>query len=200
MDSTINKLIRRHTILAVLSVVAIIIIAGGTSYALFISSHENTDDQVIDIGNFDMTLSSSTGQIILSDLYPSNEQSTGSESTYSFTLSNTGTYKISYSIYLKDNTTQFMSISENQSTYGGYAPLTTAYYQYIDFKLDDRTAANLADSYNSASEIIPLLTGTINAGATETHNIKFWLDSSAPNEINGRMIVLNITADGSATS
>lgn len=199
MDGALNKLIKRHAVLTILSVVAVIILVGGTSYALFMTSHDNTRDQVIDIGNFDMTLSSSTGQIIIRDIYPQVESSVGSESTYSFTLSNTGTYKISYSIYLKDVTSEFLSVSANQSTYSKYTQINSNYYRYIDYKLDNRTATNLWTSYNSTSNTMPLLTGTINAGATETHNIKFWLDSSCPNDINGQMIVLNITAEGTAS-
>ena len=199
MNGALNKLIKRHAVLTILSVIAVIIIAGGTSYALFMTSHDNTRDQVIDIGTFDMTLSSSTGQIIIRDIYPSVESSVGSESTYSFTLTNTGTYKISYSIYLKDVTSSFLSVSENQSTYSKYTQINPDYYRYIDYKLDNRTATNLWTSYNSTTEKISLLTGTINAGAAETHNIKFWLDSSCPNDINGQMIVLNITADGTAS-
>ena len=73
MNGALNKLIKRHTVLTILSVIAVIIIAGGTSYALFLTTHDNTRDQVIDIGTFDITLSSSTEKIINRDIYTSIE-------------------------------------------------------------------------------------------------------------------------------
>ena len=73
MKKTLENVIKKHAVIAVFSVLAVVIVVMSTTYAIFNSSHKNNEDQKIDIGTFDVTVTSSTGQIIITDIYPSTE-------------------------------------------------------------------------------------------------------------------------------
>ena len=89
MKKTLEKVIKKHAVIAVFSVLAVVIVVMSTTYAIFNSSHKNNEDQKIDIGTFDVTVTSSTGQIIITDIYPSTESNAKANSTYVYTIENT---------------------------------------------------------------------------------------------------------------
>ncbi len=197
MKKTLENVIKKHAVIAVFSVLAVVIVVMSTTYAIFNSSHKNNEDQKIDIGTFDVTVTSSTGQIIITDIYPSTESKAKANSTYVYTVENTGTYKISYIASLVDNTSAFKA---SHSDYNGYAALPLAQYSNIDYKYDSNTTGNLGSMSSAQGTKMQVGTGTLNPGASETHQIKFWLDENAPNDVIGKMLALQLVVDATATS
>jgi hypothetical protein len=204
MDKTFNKIIKSQVFLSILTVTAVMLLTVGTTYAIFQVDNKNTTNQVISLGTLDATLTSGTGTVTLSDLYPTDMSSIGTDDNkYSFTVKNTGTYALNYEIYLLDNTSSFLT---SNTSYSSYTALSTTYYQYIDYKLDSSTTAkNLSSIYNTSSKHMTLLSGTLSSGASETHTIQFWLDNGdtttngAPNDINGTILALNIYFDATVS-
>ena len=138
MDKSLNKVIKSHLLLTVLSGFAVVLLMSGVTYALFQTEHKNSENQVISVGNLDASLSSTSGTISISDIYPKNSSDLAEgENTYSFTISNTGTYDLEYTIYLSNNTAEFVS---NNSSYSDYTVMGTAYYEYINYRMDNETA------------------------------------------------------------
>ena len=197
MKKTLEKVIKKHAVIAVFSVIAVVIVVMSTTYAIFNSSHKNNEDQKIDIGTFDVTVTSSTGQIIITDIYPSTESNAKANSTYVYTIENTGTYKVSYTASLVDNTTSFKA---GHSDYNSYPALPLAQYSNIDYKYDNTNPGNLGSMSTATGTKIQVGSGTLNPGATETHQIKFWLDNNAPNDVIGKMLALQLVVDATATS
>lgn len=198
MNKSLNKLIKKHTVLSVLTVVAVVMLTFGVSYSIFTTSHENTSDQTIDIGEFDVTLSSSTGQIIVSDLYPTSVDNIGNNNIYSFTVTNNGDYSVYYSMYLTDYTSQFLETGTNATTYSKYTAVTSADYPYLMHKFNSGTANSLNSIYDSSSGHFNLGSNTLAPGGTATYTIQFWLSDTSPNTMIGKIVALNINIDAAA--
>lgn len=201
MDKSFNGVIKKHVVLAVLSVVAVMLMAGGVTYALFQIDHKNTVDQTVAVGTLDVNITSIKGGIVVSDLYPEKaSEITDEDKKYNFTISNTGTYDVRYEVYLKDATDALLT---STTEYSEYKRIASEHYKYINYKLDGDQLFNLASNQRDDKFII--LKGLLRAGASEDHSLQFFLDdgdtteTGAPNEINGSVISLDIYFDGGVT-
>ena len=199
-DKSLNNLIKKHTVIAILSLVAVISTISLVSYSLFTTSHKNTRDQVIDIGDFDVTLSSSTGQIILSDLYPNSDEDLEGLTAYSFTITNTGDYNISYNTYFVDATSAFLNTGNNATTYSKYTQINSSEYQYIKYKFNSNAVNTLGNIYNSTTGHMNLSSGTLAPQGTVTNTIYFWEAQTSPNSMIGKIVSLDLHVDATATS
>ncbi len=191
MNKSMNKVIKSHVVLAVLTVFSVVLLAGGLTYALFQMENPNTENQKIAIGNLSANLSSVSGKIVLNDLYPENAADiTDEDLKYLFTVTNDGDYDIDYEIYLTDETTSFLADSANAS-YSSYKKIVPEHYKYINYKLDGKESfSNLADLETNSKKVI--LTGSLKVGESEDHYLQFFLDQSAPNDIAGSILSVDI--------
>ena len=201
MNKTFDKVIKSHIGLAILSFFAVVLMAGGVSYSLFQIDKKNTTNQTVAVGTLSGELTSITGAIVVNDLYPqSSSEITADGKKYSFTISNTGTYDLNYEIYLKDSTDTLLA---NTTEYASYKRISTSHYQYINYKLDGGNAYNLTANQNGDKFVV--LRGTLKAGASEDHNLQFFLDNKdttttgAPNDISGSVLSLDIYFDAGVT-
>ncbi len=197
MNKAFDKVIKSHIGLAILSFFAVVLMAGGVSYSLFQIDKKNTTNQTVAVGTLSGELTSITGAIVVNDLYPqSASEITADGKKYSFTISNTGTYDLNYEIYLKDATDALLA---NTTEYSSYKRISTSHYQYINYKLDGGNAYNLITNQNGDKFVV--LRGTLKAGASEDHNLQFFLDNKdttttgAPNDISGSVLSLDIYFD-----
>jgi len=201
MNKAFNKVIKSHIGLTVLTVLAVVLLTGGVTYSLFQMEGINSQNQTIAIGTLSTDMTSSSGAIILNDMYPEDANKITDEDTkYTFTISNTGTYTVKYKIYLKDATETFLT---NNANYDEYTKLKSDYYKYINYKLDSGNANNLQSIYQNDKFI--LLEGTLAPNTTEDHYIQFFIDNGdttdtgAPKEITGSILSLDITMDANAS-
>jgi len=198
MNTTINKVLKSHIVLAVLSVFAVVLMAGGVSYSLFQVDKRNTTNQTVAVGTLDANITSIEGGIVVSDLYPESASTVGDDhKKYNFTISNTGTYDIEYTVYLKDATDELLSTTNE---YESYKRISNEHYQYINYKLDGNIVSNLTKKQTGEKFVI--MKGFLKAGASEDHSIQFFLDNKdttttgAPNEIAGSILSLDIYFEG----
>lgn len=197
MNRPVNKLIKTNVFLAILSVLSVILVASGVSYALFKVENKNTENQVIAIGNLSINMTDNNAIEVL-NLYPQTESSLTSEinKIYTFTPSNNGDYTVRYEIYLTDTTS---NVASNYSEYTTLNTLGTNYYQYINFKLDGGEVQNLGSVYNSSTGRMVIMTGELISGQSAgEHTLQFWLSSTAPNDMIGTVLSLDITMEGTA--
>ena len=193
----ISKVIKKNIFLVIISFVAFIMLAIGASYALFFQYDANTTNQIISVGTVDASLSSSTGVLSITNLSPKNYSDLEpNENTYSFTISNTGSYTLQYEVYFTDNTATFIhdcqefgcqDFSDN--------PLESSYFNYINYKLD-----NISSTFSDINSIgkKTIGSGIIMSGEAKTYTIQIWLDSSAPNDVIGKTASFNIKLDALA--
>ena len=200
MNKAIGKVIKSHVLLTVLSVVAVVLMAGGVSYALFQDEKVNTKNQKIAIGNLSADLTSVSGKIVLNDLYPESANDVTEENRqYTFRIMNDGDYDIEYKIYLTDETESLLTTS---TEYSSYKKLIEEHYKYINYKLDGEKLSSLGISREEDKFVV--LKGNLKVGEYEDHYLQFFLDNGdttregAPNDINGSVISLDIYMEAGA--
>ena len=195
MDKTLDKIIKKHIVLTVLTAVAVVCMMITITYGLYQTNHKNTVDQEIAIGSFDVNLTSNSGQITLADLNPGDAPNV----VYTFTTSNSGDYTVAYNVYLTDNTTTFLENGANAQTYADYTKITSENYQYINYSLDNGEAKPLSSVLDSTTGRMTILSGRLEPSFSNDHTIKFSISSNAPNNLQGSILALNITMEASAS-
>ena len=177
----INKLIKKQVMLILATVVLVGTLAVTTSFAVFEETKSNATDQKMTIGNLDVTYTGGSA-ISITDINPMTDSTALS---YTFTIKNTG--NVPYNFKVK--------VVNNPSYTSNLLP-----HQYIRYSLNGGSASVLG----SGQADYELTSGVIEAGATNTYNLRLWVaDASTynlPNSVLGQEIHLKISVEGKAGS
>ena len=182
----INKLIKKQVMLILATVVLVGTLAVTTSFAVFEETKSNATDQKMTIGNLDVTYTGGSA-ISITDINPMTDSTALSKTNniYTFTIKNTG--NVPYNFKVK--------VINNPSYTSNLLP-----HQYIRYSLNNGTASTLG----SGQADYELTSGVIEAGATNTYNLRLWVaDASTyrlPNSALGQEIHLKISVEGKAGS
>ena len=182
----INKLIKKQVILILATVVLLGTLAVTTSFAVFEETKSNATDQKMTIGNLDVTYTGGSA-ISITDINPMTDSTALSKTNniYTFTIKNTGTVPYNFKV----------KVINNPSYTSNLLP-----HQYIRYSLNNGTASTLG----SGQADYELTSGVIEAGATNTYNLRLWVaDASTyrlPNSALGQEIHLKIFVEGKAGS
>ena len=182
----INKLIKKQVILILATVVLLGTLAVTTSLAVFEETKSNATDQKMTIGNLDVTYTGGSA-ISITDINPMTDSTALSKTNniYTFTIKNTGTVPYNFKV----------KVINNPSYTSNLLP-----HQYIRYSLNNGTASTLG----SGQADYELTSGVIEAGATNTYNLRLWVaDASTyrlPNSALGQEIHLKIFVEGKAGS
>ena len=182
----INKLIKKQVMLILATVVLVGTLAVTTSFAVFEETKSNATDQKMTIGNLDVTYTGGSA-ISITDINPMTDSTALSKTNniYTFTIKNTG--NVPYNFKVK--------VINNPSYTSNLLP-----HQYIRYSLNNGTASTLG----SGQADYELTSGVIEAGATNTYNLRLWVADastySLPNSVLGQEIHLKISVEGKAVS
>ena len=182
----INKLIKKQVMLILATVVLVGTLAVTTSFAVFEETKSNATDQKMTIGNLDVTYTGGSA-ISITDINPMTDSTALSKTNniYTFTIKNTGTVPYNFKV----------KVINNPSYTSNLLP-----HQYIRYSLNNGTASTLG----SGQADYELTSGVIEAGATNTYNLRLWVaDASTyrlPNSALGQEIHLKISVEGKAGS
>ena len=182
----INKLIKKQVMLILATVVLVGTLAVTTSFAVFEETKSNATDQKMTIGNLDVTYTGGSA-ISITDINPMTDSTALSKTNniYTFTIKNTG--NVPYNFKVK--------VINNPSYTSNLLP-----HQYIRYSLNNGTASTLGSGQGDYE----LTSGVIEAGATNTYNLRLWVaDASTyrlPNSALGQEIHLKIFVEGKAGS
>ena len=182
----INKLIKKQVMLILATVVLVGTLAVTTSFAVFEETKSNATDQKMTIGNLDVTYTGGSA-ISITDINPMTDSTALSKTNniYTFTIKNTG--NVPYNFKVK--------VINNPSYTSNLLP-----HQYIRYSLNGGSASVLG----SGQADYELTSGVIEAGATNTYNLRLWVaDASTynlPNSVLGQEIHLKISVEGKAGS
>lgn len=177
----IKKIIKKY--IAVLSIAAIVITMAilGISHALFKSSNENTNNQVITTTDLDVTFNSD-GSAITGDILPVTDIEGLAQDGYNVRLNNNINYDIKYNITLYNNEPSnfteelvdhdYVKVSVND---GPVLSLSSFPYQVVDGK-------NIYDIYNNIVE----------SGNEFVDNVKIWIDNDIPVTEDGKYLYLQM--------
>ena len=179
-----QSILKRQTSIILISVIVMVLIIIGVSYSLFMQVDESNDVQVVESGT--LVLSSNKGNTITTNNIPiSDIEGLGSEG-YTFSVKNNGTLGYLYNLYINNKA------SSN--------PLE---YEYIKISFDDGPVTKLSDLEIDSEKGLILLANNYIAPANEegdvvTHNIKVWIEETAPTSIIDKKILLQIDMYGEA--
>ena len=182
----INKLIKKQVMLILATVVLVGTLAVTTSFAVFEETKSNATDQKMTIGNLDVTYTGGSA-ISITDINPMTDSTALSKTNniYTFTIKNTGTVPYNFKV----------KVINNPSYTSNLLP-----HQYIRYSLNNGTASTLG----SGQADYELTSGVIEAGATNTYNLRLWVADastySLPNSVLGQEIHLKISVEGKAGS
>ncbi len=182
----INKLIKKQVMLILATVVLVGTLAVTTSFAVFEETKSNATDQKMTIGDLDVTYTGGAA-ISITDINPMTDSTALSKTNniYTFTIKNTGTVPYNFKV----------KVINNPSYTSNLLP-----HQYIRYSLNNGTASTLG----SGQADYELTSGVIEAGATNTYNLRLWVaDASTyrlPNSALGQEIHLKIFVEGKAGS
>ena len=182
----INKLIKKQVMLILATVVLLGTLAVTTSFAVFEETKSNATDQKMTIGNLDVTYTGGSA-ISITDINPMTDSTALSKTNniYTFTIKNTG--NVPYNFKVK--------VVNNPSYTSNLLP-----HQYIRYSLNGGSASVLG----SGQADYELTSGVIEAGATNTYNLRLWVADastySLPNSVLGQEIHLKIFVEGKAGS
>ena len=166
-----------------IALVAVILAAVGTSYALFKYKIVDGDKFKVLTGNLELSLSDNApnAQIVVDGLLPMKEATGMQQQPYTFTLTNTGTLNSVYTIYI-DNI-----IPENETK------------ERIP---DSLMKANLHNITNDKSYAIDLdgsrilETSMLEPGESNEYELRLWLDENATSDEQGKYYAVKIRIDG----
>jgi len=184
----IRNYYRKRLLVSVLSIAALLVVVSASAYAIFVTRISNTEDQVINVGNLQITYQEGSQIIDIQNVRPMID-SVGREQTnniYNFSIENTGNLAYHYHINLIDNPNFATNILP---------------HQFIRFSLNGGETRVLSD-YNNAN----IFEGVLNPGATQEFTLQIWVGSGnqtdatlgLPNEILGSEIHLKIDIYGRA--
>ena len=182
----INKLIKKQVMLILATVVLVGTLAVTTSFAVFEETKSNATDQKMTIGNLDVTYTGGSA-ISITDINPMTDSTALSKTNniYTFTIKNTGTVPYTFKV----------KVINNPSYTSNLLP-----HQYIRYSLNNGTASTLGSGQGDYE----LTSGVIEAGATNTYNLRLWVADastySLPNSVLGQEIHLKISVEGKAGS
>ena len=182
----INKLIKKQVMLILATVVLVGTLAVTTSFAVFEETKSNATDQKMTIGNLDVTYTGGSA-ISITDINPMTDSTALSKTNniYTFTIKNTGTVPYNFKV----------KVINNPSYTSNLLP-----HQYIRYSLNGGTASVLG----TGQDDYELTSGVIEAGATNTYNLRLWVADastySLPNSALGQEIHLKISVEGKAGS
>ena len=182
----INKLIKKQVMLILATVVLVGTLAVTTSFAVFEETKSNATDQKMTIGDLNVTYTGGAA-ISITDINPMTDSTALSKTNniYTFTIKNTGTVPYNFKV----------KVINNSSYTSNLLP-----HQYIRYSLNNGTASTLGSGQGDYE----LTSGVIEAGATNTYNLRLWVaDASTynlPNSVLGQEIHLKISVEGKAGS
>ena len=184
----LRNYLRQRLIISMVSVIAIVAIISVTSYALFMDVTSNTNDQVLTVGDLQITFIDGSERIDINNIRPMNDSAgrAQSDNIYTFTVNNVGNLAYHYTI----------SILNNPDFTTNLLP-----HQFIRYSLNGGAVNVLGDQTDGI-----VYDAVLNPGASRTFTLQLWVGGGdqtnptlgLPNEALGSEIHLNIEVDGRA--
>jgi len=174
-----SKLFKHQVLITVITVLAIVVSMIGGSYAIFSSTSKADEYNVLKVGKLEISYvdtGDGYGDVLsLNGAYPVSDSEGISSKPYRFNVTNTGTITADFKIKILYDE----SIIEEDGCENNLL-----LQKYIKYQFDNGEPTLLSTkesqdySVYEASNLLP--------GSSEIHEIRIWIDESAPNEILGK--------------
>ena len=171
-------------IMLVVSIVFVLALTIGSSYAYltYISKTGNTTK--IEAGTLALTFNNESNAITMIDALPmSDNQGLDGENEYEFTVENTGSLPASYVITLDNTCVEGKSYTIDGNSINADRCVPSQYIK-VGLKIDSDEYKVLEYNENEASYILDA--GSMNANSSKSYKMKLWLDYDTPNDYNSQ--------------
>ena len=171
-------------IMLVVSIVFVLALTIGSSYAYltYISKTGNTTK--IEAGTLALTFNNESNAITMIDALPmSDNQGLDGENEYEFTVENTGSLPASYVITLDNTCVAGKSYTIDGNSINADRCVPSQYIK-VGLKIDSDEYKVLEYNENEASYILDA--GSMNANSSKSYKMKLWLDYDTPNDYNSQ--------------
>ena len=170
-----------------IALVAIVLAAVGTSYALFRYKILDGDNFRILVGNLELSLSDNmpNSEIVINNLIPMTEINGMNQEGYTFTLTNTGSIDANYTMYLDDIVPDGETKERIDSS-------------LIKVNITNNTT-NVSNTYRLSELTDRVLTkGSLNTSDNKTANytLRIWLDINADNSSQNKYFAAKVRVVG----
>ena len=176
---TSNPFKSNITKIIVISVFALLLITGGTSYAYLTYSKSGTLINTVSSGNLSLTLNE-TSILSLNKAVPQlDDNALTNNPGYTFTLTNSGDVLTHYEIYLNSVCSTSQTYTIDNSTITPDICMPEKYVKVgVSVNNGDYTILNFENKR------VTIDAGEIFSGERKTYTVKLWLDVDTPNEYN----------------
>ena len=166
-----NKEINKQLIITTFSIILTVTLVISTSLAAFTWNDSSEETNKISSGAIGVNLDS-TGSLTINDAFPTTSvDAMASEDKYTFTVSNTTSNPVYYSIEL---------VSDEEAVKTDNCTNNQIGLEYINWNMEgNNNVYSIANNNDIVSE------GYLASGDTKTMSIRIWLDDKAPNSIIG---------------
>ncbi|MGM9834606.1 MAG: hypothetical protein ACI31M_02350 [Bacilli bacterium] len=177
----LNEMFKRQTFLIVGSIVLLLIVFAGISYAFFTKVLKSENDIIVKSGDLEITFNGS--DTITGDFLPLSNDDGMVQSGYTFTVNNTGTLNAAYKVEVYADT----------SVEGTHIP-----HQYLMISLNGGEAVQLSTLTKTTTnevekENVYLLgNGTVEKKNSKENIIRLWIKEDAPTDIIGSKVALKV--------
>ena len=163
----------QKTRIAIISVVALLLVLIGVTYAYWLVTKTQTNSNVISSACLDITLDNESNDISLSSQYPMSDEEGMKLTPYTFTVTNNCNTSVDYQVALEatgDEATSIASsalkvaLDNNAKLYSNHGEVDTT----------------INGAYESRSIGYSRLAASGNEGSSATHSLRIWIDENAP--------------------
>src|SRR5574344_1332937 len=189
-----NKIIKKQSSIIAISVIGMCIILISTSYALFMKVDTSTNNQVVESGT--LVAEYTTGTTLTTAELPQSDTDGLATTGYTFSVTNKGSLPMSYEITVYNDPDVDLTNAIPQ--------------QYLRASLDGSTPVSMSSltktsdtssetNENNIKYVLKSGLGLAASGSTgdvKTHNVKIWIDETAPESIIGKTVAIEISVNG----
>ena len=174
------------------------------SYALWIMTEKQTNENEVEVGCFSIGFSEQSNSINLNNTYPMSDSLGLSSNPYTFTITNTCTINNSYVLTLNTINTNTLDVSKIK--YALYKsteekPTVGSKLSRINTDLENLRVENLGSSYILDTGVLSggtKVDGEVSGGEEVTYNLYLWIDEIAGNEVEGQTFEAGINVVSAA--
>ncbi len=165
----------KKTIIAIISVVAVILVLIGVTYAYWLVTKEQQGENVISSACLDISLNGS-GDINLPNQYPMSDEDGMETTPYTFTITNNCTTSIEFHLNLESIGESATAISASAIKAAINTNKPKRLYEYVGAE------PTLSEAYESYTLLYGELAGKSDDTTEDevTYNLRLWIDKDAP--------------------
>ena len=163
----------KKTMIAIISVVALLLVLIGVTYAYWLVTKTQTNSNIISSACLDITMDNEANAINLSSQYPMSDEDGMKLTPYTFTVTNNCNTSIDYQVALESVGAVEKSISSSA--------LKVALDDSSELLSNKATAqTTVSGAYASYKLGYGTLAATGNEGSSVSHSLRIWIDENAP--------------------